>query len=129
LCAAYNNEEDVFQTLCKLGSGFSDKQLSSLPEKLEDAWVSEKTARVSVNKEMFPDYWFAPKHVLEVLGSEITQSPAHTCNWDAQEKRGLSLRFPRFKRWRDEKSPEQATTVSEVVEMFKRSKGSKRDGH
>jgi DNA ligase-1 len=121
LCAAYNNNEDVFQTVCKLGSGFSDKQLSSLPKKLEDAKVSKKPARVAVNKEIFPDYWFAPKYVLEVLGSEITQSPAHTCNWDAQEKRGLSLRFPRFKRWRGEKSPEQATTVSEVVEMFRRS--------
>jgi DNA ligase-1 len=122
LCVAYNNSEDVFQTVCKLGSGFSDKQLSSLPKKLEDAKVSKKPARVAVNKELLPDYWFAPKYVVEVLGSEITQSPAHTCNWDTQEKRGLSLRFPRFKRWRDEKSPEQATTVSEVLEMFRRSK-------
>jgi DNA ligase-1 len=121
LCAAYNSKEDVFQTVCKLGSGFSDRQLSSLPKKLEDEKVSEKPARVAVNKEMFPDFWFAPKYVLEVLGSEITQSPAHTCNWDAQERRGLSLRFPRFKRWRGEKSPEQATTVSEVVEMSRRS--------
>jgi DNA ligase-1 len=120
LCAAYNSKEDVFQTVCKLGSGFSDRQLSSLPKKLEDAKIGEKPARVAVNKEMFPDFWFAPKYVLEVLGSEITQSPAHTCNWDSQEKRGLSLRFPRFRRWRGEKSPEQATTVSEVVEMSRR---------
>lgn len=68
------------------------------------------------------DYWFAPKYVVEVLGSEITQSPAHTCNWDAKEKRGLSLRFPRFKRWRGEKSPEQATTVNGGVEIFRCSK-------
>jgi len=122
LCAAYESEKDVFQTVCKLGSGFYDKQLSSLPEKLEDAKVSKKPARVAVNKEMFPDYWFTPKYVVEVLGSEITQSPAHTCDWDAEEKRGLSLRFPRFKRWRGEKAPEQATTVSEVVEMFRRSR-------
>jgi DNA ligase-1 len=122
LCAAYDSEDDVFQTVCKLGSGFSDKQLSGLPKKLEDTRVSKEPARVAVNKEMFPDYWFAPKYVVEVLGSEITQSPAHTCDWDAKEKRGLSLRFPRFKRWRGEKSPEQATTVSEIVEMFRRSK-------
>jgi DNA ligase-1 len=128
LCAAYNNEKEVFQTVCKLGSGFSDKQLSSLPKKLEDSKVGDKPARVAVNKEMFPDYWFAPKYVLEVLGSEITQSPAHTCNWDAQEKRGLSLRFPRFRRWRDEKSPEQATTVSEVADMFRHAKSARFSG-
>jgi DNA ligase-1 len=127
LCAAYNSERDIFQTVCKLGSGFSDKQLFSLPEKLEDARVNKRPARVTVNKEMFPDYWFASKYVVEVLGSEITESPAHTCDWDAKEKRGLSLRFPRFKRWRSEKSPEQATKVSEVVEMFRRApKRSKR---
>jgi DNA ligase-1 len=105
--------------VCKLGSGFSDKQLFSLPKKFEDAKVSNKPLRVAVNKEMFPDYWFAPKYVVEVLGSEITQSPVHTCNWDVKEKRGLSLRAPRFKKWRSEKSPEQATTVNEVVEMFR----------
>ncbi len=117
LCAAYNRSEDVFQTVCKLGSGFSDKQLFSLPKKLEDTKVGEKPARVAVNKEMFPDYWFAPKYVVEVLGFEVTQSPVHTCNWHTEEKRGLSLRFPRFKRWRGEKSPEQATSVSEVVDI------------
>jgi DNA ligase-1 len=122
LCTAYNSQEDVFQTVCKLGSGFSDKQLFSLPKKLEDARVSKKPARVAVNKEMFPDYWFTPKYVVEVLSSEITQNPVHTCDWTFEGKRGLSLRFPRFKRWRVEKSPEQATTISEVVEMFRRSK-------
>jgi len=77
---------------------------------------------VAVKKEMFPDFWFSPKYVVEVLGSEVTQSPAHTCDWDAKKKRGLSLRFPRFKRWRSEKSPEQAITVNEVKGMFKGSK-------
>jgi DNA ligase-1 len=125
LCAAYNSEEDVFQTVCKLGSGFSDKQLSSLPKKLENAKVIKKPARVSVNKEMFPDFWFSPKYVVEVLVSEVTQSPAHTCDWNAKKKRGLSLRFPRFKRWRSEKSSEQATTTSEVKDIFKRIKRSR----
>jgi DNA ligase-1 len=120
LCAAYNSEEDVFQTLCKLGSGFSDKQLSSLPTKLESAKLNEQPVRVTVNKEMLPDYWFSPKYVVEVLGSEITESPVHTCGWNSKDKRGLSLRFPRFKRWRNEKSPEQATTAKEVMRMLRK---------
>jgi DNA ligase-1 len=118
LCAAYNHYEETFQTVCKLGSGFSDQQLERLPEKLKDAKVGKSPARVKTTKEIKPDYWFSPKYVLEVLGSEITQSPVHTCNWDEKENRGLALRFPRFKRWRPEKSHEQATTVQEIVKMF-----------
>lgn len=118
LCAAYNHDEDIFQTICKLGTGFSDKQLKRLPLKLKDVGIDTSPARVVVTKEIEPDYWFAPKYVLEVRGSEITESPVHSCNWNEEEKRGLALRFPRFERWRPEKAPEQATTVQEVVNMF-----------
>ncbi len=118
LCAAYNHSKDKFQTVCKLGSGFSDQQLEELSEKLKDARVDKSPARVMATEEVKPDYWFSPKYVLEVLGSEITHSPVHTCSWDEKEKRGLALRFPRFKRWRPEKASEQATTVWEIVKMF-----------
>jgi len=118
LCAAYNHEKDVFQTACKLGSGFSDDQLDELPKKMKDARVDERPLRVEVNTNMVPDYWFNPKYVLEVLASEITKSPVHTCNWNENEKKGLALRFPRFKRWRTEKSSEETTTVNEIVYMF-----------
>lgn len=129
LCAAYDHDEDVFQTVCKLGTGFSDQQLEQLPEKLQKVKTDKPPARVTVTKEMEPDYWFAPKHVLEVLGSEITESPVHTCNWNKEAKRGLALRFPRFKRWRPEKAAEQATTVQEIVNMFSnRKRGEVADG-
>jgi DNA ligase-1 len=118
LCAAYNHEKDVYQTVCKLGSGFSDEQLSQLPEKMKDAKIDEKPIRVIVNKKLIPDFWFIPKYVLEVLASEITESPTHTSNWNKETKKGLALRFPRFERWRAEKAPEQATTVKEIFDMF-----------
>ncbi len=123
LCAAYKHSEDVFQTVCKLGTGFSDKQLERLPKKLNNARVHKSPARVMVTKEIKPDYWFAPEYVLEVRGSEITESPVHTCNWNEEEKRGLALRFPRFERWRPEKAPEQATKAQEIVNMFIAQKG------
>jgi DNA ligase-1 len=119
LCAAYNSDEDTFQTVCKLGTGFSDEQLSNLPKKLEDVKVDKRPARAAVAKEMKPDFWFTPKYVLEILGSEITKSPVHTCNWKDEEKQGLALRFPRFIRWREEKSPEQATSSKEILQMYK----------
>jgi len=123
LCAAYNHVEDVFQTVCKLGTGFTDKQLEGLPAKLRDAKSNKIPARVAVTKDMSPDYWFTPEYVLEVRGSEITESPAHTCNWNPKEKSGLALRFPRFERWRPQKSPEQATKVQEIVEIFSKQRG------
>ncbi|MGZ7049621.1 MAG: ATP dependent DNA ligase, partial [Methanobacterium sp.] len=119
LCAAYNHDEDTFETVTKLGTGFSDEQLADMPDKLADAKVNKIPARAVVTKEMNPDFWFTPKYVVEVLGSEITKSPVHTCNWDEEEKQGLALRFPRFIRWREEKSPEQATTSEEILDMYK----------
>ena len=119
LCAAYNYDEDTFETVCKLGTGFSDEQLADMPEKLQDARVDKTPARAVVTKEMNPDFWFTPKYVVEVLGSEITKSPVHTCNWREKEKQGLALRFPRFIRWREEKSSEQATTTGEILQMYK----------
>ncbi len=119
LCASYNHDEDIFETVTKLGTGFSDEQLADMPEKLADARVDKSPARAVVTKEMKPDFWFTPKYVVEVLGSEITKSPVHTCNWNEDEKQGLALRFPRFIKWREEKSPEQATSTKEILEMFK----------
>lgn len=119
LCAAYNSDDDTFQTVCKLGTGFSDDELEKMPQKLLDARVNRKPARAIVSREIEPDFWFNPKYVVEVLGSEITKSPVHTCNWNSTEKQGLALRFPRFIKWRAEKSLEQATTTDEILQMYK----------
>ena len=117
LCASYNPDEDIYETVCKLGTGFTDEQLAELPEILSDAEIDKKPARLKTTDDVEPDTWFTPKYVLEVKGSELTESPVHTCNWDPDKERGLGLRFPRFVRWRPDKSPDQATTTSEIVQM------------
>jgi DNA ligase-1 len=65
--------------------------------------------------------WFEPALVVEVFGAELTLSPTHTAGWgQLKEDAGLALRFPRFTgRWRDDKAAEDATTVEEVVSMFR----------
>jgi DNA ligase-1 len=70
---------------------------------------------------MKPDVWIEPVYVAEVLGAELTLSPIHTCGLDrVKPGAGVSIRFPRFIRWRDDKRPEDATTEDEVVEMYRR---------
>ncbi len=112
LCACYNEKEDVFETVCKLGTGLTDELLEELPKKLAKHKLGHKPARVNCKKEMLPEVWFEPAVVVEVLGAELTVSPFHTAE--------LALRFPRFIKFREEKKPEQATTLEELREMRKK---------
>ncbi len=118
LCTAYNPKKDAFQTVCKLGTGFSDQELKNLPQKFKQLIKNNKPARAEVLKTVEPTYYFTPKIVIEVLGAELTKSPIHTCAQDETGK-GISLRFPRFIRWRPEKNAEDATTTTEILDMFK----------
>ena len=119
LMAAYNDEKDVFETVCKVGSGFSDEDLNKLPDLLKPYIMERKPVRVVSNIE--PDVWVEPKLVAEIIGAELTLSPLHTCSvGKIRSDAGISIRFPRFIRWRDDKGPEDATTSSELVEMYKR---------
>ena len=119
LLAAYDAETDLFRTVCKCGTGFSDAELATLPGRLAPLARPGPAARVDTR--MVPDVWFEPAVVVEVLGAELTLSPTHTAAWGVlKEDAGLALRFPRFTgRWRDDKSPEDATTVAEVVDLFR----------
>jgi DNA ligase-1 len=68
---------------------------------------------------MEAEVWFSPGVVMEVLGDELTLSPVHTAAYgQLRENSGLAVRFPRFIRWRTDKSPKEATQVSEVVDMY-----------
>jgi DNA ligase-1 len=117
LLAAYDHEEDVFRTLCKVGSGFTDENLAELPGILEEYARDKRHPRVDSLLEA--DMWFTPGLVIEVLGDEITLSPIHTCAYNRLRKNsGLAVRFPRFIRYRDDKAPEDSTKVEEVEEMY-----------
>ena len=118
LLAAYDPENDVFKTVCKCGSGFTDEDLANLPKMLEPHSIEHKHPRVISNLEA--DVWFEPKIVIEVIGAEITLSPIHTCAMDKIRKgSGLAIRFPRFTgNYRFDKAAEDATTEKEIIEMY-----------
>lgn len=120
LMAAYDPKQDLFPTVCKLGTGFSDEDLAGLHERLAPLVRSHRPPRVQ--SQLVPDVWFDPAVVLEVVGAEFTVSPVHTAARDLfREGGGLAIRFPRFTgRYRADKGPEDATTVEEIAEMYRR---------
>lgn len=119
LTAAYDEKEDTYKTACKVGTGFTDEVLEDLPKKLKPFLLSKRD--VNVESILEADVWFRPAVVMEVIGDEITLSPVHTCGFDViREGSGLAVRFPRFTgRWRPDKSPDEATTVGEIIDMYK----------
>ena len=126
LLAVYNTEEEVYETVCKAGTGFSDEILQSLFTSLKDHIIAEgapksyykfdSSGQLSSLKQ---DVWFEPKFVWEVKGADLSLSPVHTAAIGTiDENRGIGLRFPRFIRIRDDKSPEQATSSIQIMEMY-----------
>jgi DNA ligase-1 len=119
LLAAYNQEKDVFETVTKCGTGFTDEDLAKLPKMFEKYKINHKHPRVQSIIEA--EVWFEPAVVIEILGAEITLSPVHVCAMDVIRKgSGLAIRFPRFTgNYRIDKAAEDATTAEEIVEMYK----------
>ncbi|HEX8634271.1 MAG TPA: ATP-dependent DNA ligase [Pyrinomonadaceae bacterium] len=124
LGAVYDAPTDTFKTIGKIGSGLSEENWIKLRKLLDEARVGEKPARV--DSRLAPDVWIEPRHVVAVLADEITRSPVHTAGQD-ERGRGLALRFPRVVGFvREDKSAEDATTTSEIAEMFAQQRGAKK---
>jgi DNA ligase-1 len=119
LLAAYDPTTDMFQTVTRCGTGFSDADLAALPTRLAPLARADRPARVDARQN--PDVWFEPGVVLEILAPEITPSPKYTAGRGRlTDDAGLALRFPRFTgRWRDDKAPEDATTIDETLQLYR----------
>jgi DNA ligase-1 len=101
---------EQIKTVSKIGTGITDEQFKEFKKRLSKLEVKEKPKTYIVHKNLEPDYWIEPKLVMEVAADDITKSPTHSS--------GYALRFPRLVRFRDDKSVNQATTVTEVKRLF-----------
>ncbi len=119
LLSTYNDEEDIFPSICKVGTGFTDESLDQLYQILSPKVTLKKNPRIV--SEMEADVWFEPELVIEIVASEITQSPIHKTALDKiKEGTGLALRFPKFTgKIRTEKTSEDASTDEEVIALYK----------
>ncbi len=116
LVGLYDNDKDEFKTVSRLGTGLTDEEWKKVYDIAQKIRVAKKPARVDASSE--PSFWVEPKEVLEVFADEITRSPTHTAGKKRDEP-GYALRFPRLVSFRSDKRAEDATTVKELVRMYK----------
>jgi len=118
LLAAYDRKSDSFKTTTKVGTGFSDMDLEKLSASLKPSKVDERPSRVDATVDS--EQWFEPSIVIEIVASEITLSPIYTAGLGLiRQGSGFALRFPKFTgRVREDKAPEDSTTVQELYEMY-----------
>ena len=124
LLATYNDENDTFPSICKVGTGFTDESLDQLYQILSPNVTIKKNSRIE--SDMEADVWFEPNLVIEIVASEITLSPIHKTGFNILRKdSGLALRFPKFTgKVRSEKHVEDASTDDEVITLYKSQKKS-----
>lgn len=119
LVACYDVENEEYQSICKIGTGFSDDTLQSLYNALKDHTISSGPSYYRFPATDIPDVFFAPIQVWEVLAADLSISPAHQAAVGIVDPhKGVALRFPRFLKLRDDKGPEDATSSEQVAEMF-----------
>ena len=125
LLAVYDKNENVFKSVCKVGSGFRDEALAELFKELGKYKIPKRHARVYSKLEM--DTWFIPTMVIEIIASEITLSPEYDAGMGSIRKGfGLSLRFPKFtNKIRIDKNPQDITDESELIEMYRKQRNIK----
>ncbi len=119
LLAAYDPAADLFRTVTKCGTGFSDADLAALPARLAPLAAPHRPARVDARQQ--PDVWFEPGLVLEILSAELTLSPNYTAAWgqikpDAGPGHALP---PVHRTLARRQGPEDATTTQELVELYR----------
>lgn len=132
LIGIYDEKQDKFVTIAKVGTGLTDDEWRELAKRGDTLKSKEKPVLYDVDKWLEPDVWVKPEIVVEIRADELTRSPVHTAGRVMKPSKsgsafdvdvpGYALRFPRLEKFRDDRKPEDATTLTEVEEIFKKQK-------
>ncbi|CZR41216.1 uncharacterized protein FPRO_10805 [Fusarium proliferatum ET1] len=126
LLACYNPNSETYETVCNIGTGFSEQVLEDLHTQLSEITIDRPKPFYSHSSggQHQPDVWFEPRYVWEVKTADLTLSPRYKAGAkegvDPSGNKGISLRFPRFIRVRDDKKADAATTSRQVAEMYRK---------
>ncbi len=102
---------DTIRTLTKVGTGLTEEMLVEIRQRLDKLKSKEKPKEYEAQKDLIPDVWAIPSLVVEVSADSISKSTKHSL--------GLSLRFPRFLKIREDKGANEATTLGELKSIAK----------
>ncbi|KAJ2785298.1 ATP-dependent DNA ligase Cdc17 [Coemansia javaensis] len=134
LLACYDPDREEYQAICKIGTGFSDSDLEAHKAKLDQSRIEQPKPYYAVSDKTKPDIWFEPAQVWEVKAADLSLSPIYQAAYGEamsalahmpvpiDATKGVSLRFPRFIRVRDDKTAEMATSSAQVAEMYENQK-------
>jgi len=120
LLACYDVESEDFQSVCKIGTGFSDVALQELAAGFKEHIISKKSSQYIVSEQLECDVWFDAMQVWEIKAADLSKSSAHkgALGKTGEVGRGIGLRFPRFERLRDDKRVDQATSSDQILDMY-----------
>ncbi|CAJ1936393.1 unnamed protein product [Cylindrotheca closterium] len=120
LLACYDEDAEEFQSVCKIGTGFSDEDLKTLSASLNEHKLETKSSQYNVDEGLDCDVWFDAVQVWEIKAADLSKSSLHrgAIGKTGEAGRGIGLRFPRFERIRDDKKPEDATSSDQVLDIY-----------
>ncbi|KAG5191094.1 ATP-dependent DNA ligase [Tribonema minus] len=120
LLACYEPDAEEYQSVCKIGTGFSNERLLALDAMLKAHVIERKPSYFNVGDTIEPDVWLEPCKVWEVRAADLSKSPVHKAAVGKVDPvRGISIRFPRLVRERDDKAPESATSADQILDMYR----------
>lgn len=121
LLAVRNPETGSLEAVTKCMSGFTDKFYQSNKDKYAEGSTNVISRPSYVEYNGSPDVWFEPQEVWEMAFADITLSPTYPAAIGlVSEERGLSLRFPRFLKVREDKSIDEATTSDYLALLWRK---------
>ena len=120
LLAVRNPATGSLEAVTKCISGFTDKFYIANKERYNGDTGENLISRPSyVEYPGHPDVWFEPQEVWEMAFADITKSPVYLAALGlVDEDRGLSMRFPRFLKTREDKSIDEASTADFLAELW-----------
>jgi DNA ligase-1 len=79
LLACYDEANEEYQTICKLGTGLKDDDLARQFESLSKIKIDKPKSYYRVNDSVEqPDHWFEAEQVWEIKCADFSLSPVHT---------------------------------------------------
>jgi len=132
LVGVFDEENDSYVTVAKIGTGLSDEEWRLLFQKCQKIKTKTRPKNYLVDKTMECDVWVLPSLVVEIRADEITRSPVHTAGRKMKKTKtgqaeevdvpGFALRFPRLQRFREDKSFSEVTTLKELESLYQSQK-------